>query len=222
MRNLSLQQVMSPPRAVSPAKDEPLEDDEDEWEDASDGEEELEEPAPCQQFPKQQRTPRHKADTVEPHYPQQSPEGSKPLSPFFPLDHQPVSDWGEEMELLSPRSSMGGESPLKPPSVETSPEQKKGPEGLPEAPAESLAEEPTEAPAEGLAEVQRRSEGQGISGAQADPEPADEESRATEVDPHASVAEEPSPGGVEQSQATPSCPAEEEQNQDAAETPSSD
>ncbi|CAF96129.1 unnamed protein product, partial [Tetraodon nigroviridis] len=57
---------------------------------------------------------------------QDSPEGGKPLSPFLPLDsHRPVSDWGEEMEMLSPRSSMGGESPLKPQSVEVSPPQKK-------------------------------------------------------------------------------------------------
>lgn len=36
-----------------------------------------------------------------------------------------MSDWGEEMEMLSPRSSMGGESPLKPSSLESSPNQKK-------------------------------------------------------------------------------------------------
>lgn len=191
-----LKQTMSPPRALSPPKDEPAEDDEDEWEDASDGEEELEEPEPCPQVPKQQRTPRHKAHTLEPLNPQDSPEGAKPLSPFCPLDHKPVSDWGEEMELLSPRSSMGGESPLKPPSTETSPEQKKGLEG----------------PAEG----------QGISGGQSDPDPADEGATTTTMDAQASAAEEPCLGSGEQSQVMPSCPGEEEQNQVAAEKPCSD
>ncbi|XP_054462545.1 coiled-coil domain-containing protein 9 [Anoplopoma fimbria] len=76
--------------------------------------------------PKDQRPPRPKVHIPPPAAVQESPEGGKPLSPFFPLEsHQPVSDWGEEMEMLSPRSSMGGESPLKPPSVESSPPQKK-------------------------------------------------------------------------------------------------
>lgn len=76
--------------------------------------------------PKEQRTPRPKVHIPSPAPVQESPEGGKPLSPFSPLDsHQPVSDWGEEMEMQSPRSSMGGESPLKPPSVEASPSQKK-------------------------------------------------------------------------------------------------
>lgn len=76
--------------------------------------------------PKEQRTPRPKVYIPPPAAVQESPEGGKPLSPFSPLDsHQPVTDWGEEMEMQSPRSSMGGESPLKPPSVEASPPQKK-------------------------------------------------------------------------------------------------
>ncbi len=76
--------------------------------------------------PKEQRTPRPKVHIPPPAAVQESPEGGKPLSPFSPLDsHQPVSDWGEEMELLSPRSSLGGESPLKPPSQEASPPQRK-------------------------------------------------------------------------------------------------
>nr|XP_029135082.1 coiled-coil domain-containing protein 9 [Labrus bergylta] len=76
--------------------------------------------------PKEQRTPRPKIHIPPPSAVQESPEGGKPLSPFLPLDsHQPVSDWGEEMEMLSPRSSMGGESPLKPLSVESTPPQKK-------------------------------------------------------------------------------------------------
>lgn len=76
--------------------------------------------------PKEQRTPRPKVYIPPPAAAQESPEGGKPLSPFSPLDgHQPVSDWGDEMEKYSARSSMGGESPLKPPSAEASPPQKK-------------------------------------------------------------------------------------------------
>uniref|UniRef100_A0A3Q4HKK1 Coiled-coil domain containing 9 n=1 Tax=Neolamprologus brichardi TaxID=32507 RepID=A0A3Q4HKK1_NEOBR len=72
--------------------------------------------------PKDQRTPRPKVHIPPPAAAQESPEGGKPLSPFSPLDgHKPVSDWGEEMELMSPRSSMGGESPPKPSSVDSSP-----------------------------------------------------------------------------------------------------
>ncbi|KAK2846590.1 hypothetical protein Q5P01_009589 [Channa striata] len=75
--------------------------------------------------PKEQRTPRPKVHIPPPASAQESSEGGKPLSPFSPFDgHQPVSDWGEAMEMQSPRSSMGGESPLKPPSIEASPPQK--------------------------------------------------------------------------------------------------
>uniref|UniRef100_A0A8C6LC40 Coiled-coil domain containing 9 n=1 Tax=Nothobranchius furzeri TaxID=105023 RepID=A0A8C6LC40_NOTFU len=104
-------------------------EDDDEWEDASD--EEYEEVVEGRSSG-EQRTPRPKVH-IPPPPPaaalQESSGGAKPPSPFCPLEgHQPVSDWGEEMELLSPRSSMGGESPLKPPSTESSPPQKKDPE----------------------------------------------------------------------------------------------
>ncbi|XP_067363205.1 coiled-coil domain-containing protein 9 isoform X2 [Channa argus] len=75
--------------------------------------------------PKEQRAPRPKVHIPPPASAQDSAERVKPLSPFSPFDgHQPVSDWGEAMEMQSPRSSMGGESPLKPPSIEASPPQK--------------------------------------------------------------------------------------------------
>lgn len=83
-------------------------------------------PASSNPSPKEQRTPRPKVHI--PSSPQESlptPEGTKPLSPFTPLEgHQPVSDWGEEMEMLSPKSSLG-ESPLRPSSNESSPAQNK-------------------------------------------------------------------------------------------------
>ncbi|KAL4647422.1 coiled-coil domain-containing protein 9 isoform X2 [Arapaima gigas] len=108
-------------------------DDDDEWVDASDGEEEVveeEEPnlekeaekqagdqektkqqAASPVSPKEQRSPRPK---VQMPVQQDSPESNKPLSPFSPMEgYQPVTDWGEEMEMQSPRSSLG-ESPLKP------------------------------------------------------------------------------------------------------------
>ncbi|XP_068601933.1 coiled-coil domain-containing protein 9 [Brachionichthys hirsutus] len=92
--------------------------------------------------PKDQRTPRPKVHIPSPASLQESQEGAKPLSPFSPPDgHQPVSDWGEEMEMLSPRCSMGGESPMKPPSAEASPPQK-----------EDQEQENTESPASVLNE----------------------------------------------------------------------
>ncbi|XP_056139536.1 coiled-coil domain-containing protein 9 isoform X2 [Lampris incognitus] len=154
------------PKALLPQKvqqkNEGREEDEDEWEDASDGDDvdsdgEVEEgsdgpeeehnsvvdekkdpekskpaspaspaaprvPAtssPSAGSPKERRTPRPKVHIPSPTAAQESPERAKPLSPFSLLDgHQPVSDWGEEMEMLSPRSSMGGESPQKPSSTE--------------------------------------------------------------------------------------------------------
>ncbi|XP_016084775.1 coiled-coil domain-containing protein 9-like isoform X2 [Sinocyclocheilus grahami] len=124
------------------------EEDDEEWEDASDGEEEdVEEdekavheedskdakptektptsPAPSTPSPNEQRTPRPKVHIPSPQETLSTPEEPKPLSPFSPLDgHQPVSDWGEEMEMLSPKSSLG-ESPLRPSSTESSPAQPK-------------------------------------------------------------------------------------------------
>ncbi|XP_064830607.1 coiled-coil domain-containing protein 9-like isoform X2 [Oncorhynchus masou masou] len=80
---------------------------------------------PSAASPKEQRTPRPKVYIPSQQEAQDSPAGPKPLSPFSPLDgHQPVTDWGEEMEMQSPRSSMG-ENHLKPPSTEGSPAQVK-------------------------------------------------------------------------------------------------
>uniref|UniRef100_A0A8C7JDH8 Coiled-coil domain containing 9 n=1 Tax=Oncorhynchus kisutch TaxID=8019 RepID=A0A8C7JDH8_ONCKI len=80
---------------------------------------------PSATSPKDKRTPRPKVYIPSPQEAQNSPDGLKPLSPFSPLDgHQPVRDWGEEMEMQSPRSSMG-ESPPKPPSTDEGPAQVK-------------------------------------------------------------------------------------------------
>ncbi|XP_033848493.3 coiled-coil domain-containing protein 9-like isoform X2 [Acipenser ruthenus] len=62
---------------------------------------------PKLQLPPKQTTPES---------PSQSPKPCKPLSPFsLAEDYCPVTDWGEEMELQSPRSSLG-ESPLGQPT----------------------------------------------------------------------------------------------------------
>ncbi|XP_038817363.1 coiled-coil domain-containing protein 9-like [Salvelinus namaycush] len=80
---------------------------------------------PSATSPKEKRTPRPKVYIPSPQEAQNSPDGLKPLSPFSLLDgHQPVRDWGEEMEMQSPRSSMG-ESPPKPPSTDEGPAQVK-------------------------------------------------------------------------------------------------
>lgn len=102
--------------------------------------------------PKEQRTPRPKVHIPSPAAAVQEPaEGAKPLSPFDPLEgHQPVSDWGEEMEMVSPRCSLGNESPLKPLSAESSPPKKnEEEEGLQVAsePPEPQRAEPTGTPA---------------------------------------------------------------------------
>ncbi|XP_077422549.1 coiled-coil domain-containing protein 9 isoform X2 [Vanacampus margaritifer] len=140
-----------PTQKVEQAEDE--EQDDDQWEDTSEGEEEVSDedekkdagkeeadkdhgspasPSPrsppvSAESPQEQRTPRPKVHIPSPQATSQNPpEVGKPISPFQLLEgHQPVSDWGEEMEMLSPRSSMGAESPLKPPSTESSPPQKK-------------------------------------------------------------------------------------------------
>ncbi|KAJ7995212.1 hypothetical protein DPEC_G00242200 [Dallia pectoralis] len=73
--------------------------------------------------PKEKRKLRPKINITSAQETRGSSECTKPLSPFSLLDgHQPVTDWGEEMEMQSPRSSIG-ESPLKPPGTEGSPAQ---------------------------------------------------------------------------------------------------
>ncbi|XP_057685039.1 coiled-coil domain-containing protein 9-like [Corythoichthys intestinalis] len=137
--------IPEPEQKVEEMEDEDqVEDDEqddDQWEDASEGEEEVsdeeckkddgkeevgEDGSPAES-PLEKRTPRPRVHIPSPQPASQNPlEAGKPVSPFqLPDGHQPVSDWGEEMEMLSPRSSMGGESPLKSQSSESSPPQKK-------------------------------------------------------------------------------------------------
>ncbi|XP_037676105.1 coiled-coil domain-containing protein 9 isoform X2 [Choloepus didactylus] len=144
-----------PPAAPAPAhrppEDEGEEDDgeedegeedegDEEWEDMSDDEEdemeeeeegdEEEEPAKDQQPPEADPTrkpPSEQASGV-PSRPEEPQAPALPSSPFSPPGgHQPVSDWGEEMELNSPRTahpagvlSPGGDQ-LAPASLESGP-----------------------------------------------------------------------------------------------------
>ncbi|XP_030600358.1 coiled-coil domain-containing protein 9 isoform X3 [Archocentrus centrarchus] len=151
--------------------------------------------------PKEQRTPRPKVHIPAPAAAQESPEGGKPLSPFSPLDgHQPVSDWGEEMEMLSPRSSMGGESPLKPSSVDSSPPQKKEEEEQEEAMKSQAAgsNEPAEPQTEEHAEKVESQETQVIA------------SEPTPTDSPAAVPSDPAPCEVKMEQDTPPAQSQED------------
>ncbi|XP_008424875.1 coiled-coil domain-containing protein 9 isoform X1 [Poecilia reticulata] len=209
-------------------------DDDDEWEDASEEEEAgdksdsekkdkskaVSPPSAKQRLqektagsPKEQRAPRPKVHIPPPAAAaaaQESSEGGKPLSPFFSLDgHHPVSDWGEEMEMQSPRSSMGAESPLKPSSTESSPPQRKEsqdggagePGGAPAdepAPAADTQENVTESEPEQTAS-EPPSEG-------SDPAPP---SAAPEVDEVAvTTNQNPLPAPSEEGQSDPPRPAE--------------
>ncbi|KAM4642235.1 coiled-coil domain-containing protein 9 isoform 2-T2 [Discoglossus pictus] len=112
---------------------EDIEDEEEEWEDASDDEEEMvgsstedhniaeaehpiTSPVTPQPPSKEQRPPRQ-TETPKLTMPPQTPdsgeksEESNPTTPFSPDGYHPVSDWGEEMEMLSPRASSNEDSP---------------------------------------------------------------------------------------------------------------
>ncbi|XP_066437232.1 coiled-coil domain-containing protein 9 isoform X2 [Eleutherodactylus coqui] len=62
---------------------------------------------------------------------------SKPTSPFSPEGHCPVTDWGEEMELLSPRGSSSEDSPPQAGSTRGSSEDAKSPNFSPSGSAQN-------------------------------------------------------------------------------------
>ncbi|XP_058385679.1 coiled-coil domain-containing protein 9 [Diceros bicornis minor] len=121
---------MQPPETPAPAhrppEDEGEEDEgedegeDEEWEDVSDDEEEIEEEEeadeqePARDHQPQEAEPTRSATSeqanTEPSIPEEPlplpPAPATPSSPFSPPGgHQPVSDWGEEMELNSPRTA---------------------------------------------------------------------------------------------------------------------
>ncbi|XP_053577800.1 coiled-coil domain-containing protein 9 isoform X2 [Bombina bombina] len=75
------------------------------------------------QSSRKEQKPLQNAETPKPTTPPSntgSPEDSKvesfPTTPFSPDGYQPVSDWGEEMDLLSPRESSSEDSPPQVPN----------------------------------------------------------------------------------------------------------
>ncbi|KAM6987416.1 coiled-coil domain-containing protein 9, partial [Tautogolabrus adspersus] len=161
--------------------------------------------------PKEQRTPRPKIHIPSPSAVQESPEGGKPLSPFLPLEsHQPVSDWGEEMEMLSPRSSMGGESPLKPLSVESTPPQKKDQEEEEESQA-ACSNEPAEPQREKDTAVDV------ISPSEAQQTVIVSEPESVPADSSAALPSDPAPSEVSEAAVMMDAPAA--QSQDKPDTP---
>ncbi|XP_039217980.1 coiled-coil domain-containing protein 9 isoform X3 [Crotalus tigris] len=124
--------LQTEPQITAATEDE----EEDEWEDVSEEEEEeeeeeeaeanssqdssLEEDGPhpsCSPLP--QRQPRQQP-TVWSASPEEAAamEGA-PLTPLEPAEgYEPVSDWGEEMEMCSPRASHSSQSPLAAPREE--------------------------------------------------------------------------------------------------------
>nr|XP_025972206.1 coiled-coil domain-containing protein 9 [Dromaius novaehollandiae] len=144
------------------------EEDEDQWEDVSEEEEDSpgssgEDEAPPSASPKAQRPPKAGQAVaprlrMPPVVPGPGEGASKSLSPFSPVEgHQPVSDWGEEMDLASPRSSLG-DSPSPGPSAP--PAQLRGASGETAAPSSvELAEAPrgVQNPAELLQQEEARS-----------------------------------------------------------------
>ncbi|XP_036158822.1 coiled-coil domain-containing protein 9 isoform X8 [Myotis myotis] len=101
------------------------EGEDEEWEDVSEGEEEIEEEEeaddeeeeeeeeePAQDPQPQESEPTGSAGSEQANKEPASPEEPRPQSPATPSSpfsppggHQPVSDWGEEMELNSPRTA---------------------------------------------------------------------------------------------------------------------
>ncbi|KAM3911288.1 coiled-coil domain-containing protein 9 isoform 2-T2 [Leptodactylus fuscus] len=92
--------------------------EEEEEEDSLEAEEDPPQASTPPVTPKEQRLPKH-VETPKLTIP--SPDvtsddrviESKPTSPFSPDGHCPVTDWGEEMELLSPPGSSNEDSPLQ-------------------------------------------------------------------------------------------------------------
>ncbi|XP_075771245.1 coiled-coil domain-containing protein 9 isoform X2 [Pelodiscus sinensis] len=125
-------QAEEPGPQLPPESQLPPDEDEDQWEDVSEeeeadgqlsssGEEEEEEEeaaAPPMESPKAPRGPKAgRGAAPKLAMPPPGPPGSqgKPLSPFSPAEgYRPVSDWGEEMELNSPRGSAGDSPPQAP------------------------------------------------------------------------------------------------------------
>ncbi|XP_058051152.1 coiled-coil domain-containing protein 9 isoform X1 [Ahaetulla prasina] len=101
-------------------------EEEDEWEDVSEEEEEEEAEAnSSQDSSSEEDGPRPSCSPLPPRKPRQQPTlrsaslreaatmERTPMTPLGPAEgYEPVSDWGEEMEMCSPRASHSSQSPL--------------------------------------------------------------------------------------------------------------
>ncbi|XP_071981010.1 coiled-coil domain-containing protein 9 isoform X3 [Engystomops pustulosus] len=111
-------------------------EEEEEEEDSLEAEEEpREESSQASSPPKDQRPPKQ-VETPKLTIPPPSVNSdekvveSKPTSPFSPEGHRPVTDWGEEMELLSPPGSSNEDSPPQVPGVRDYKEEAKSQENF--------------------------------------------------------------------------------------------
>ncbi|KAM8790542.1 coiled-coil domain-containing protein 9 isoform 2-T4 [Rhynchonycteris naso] len=140
------------------------EGDDEEWEDVSEDEEEIEEEEEADQEEEEEEEPGQEHEPTDPNRVPSSEQANKepsrpeealplpqapatPSSPFLPPGgHQPVSDWGEEMELNSPRTAhpadvlSPGDRPASLASLESGPSlpgtqetEEEGSEAAPEA-----------------------------------------------------------------------------------------
>ncbi|KAM4696439.1 coiled-coil domain-containing protein 9 [Rhinophrynus dorsalis] len=149
-----------------------VEDDDDEWEECSEeecsdyseaedepGEESLDAAsATCQPTAKEQRLP-HQSETpklsVDP--PAETPEAEKtadtnPTSPFSPKSSRITSDWGEEMELVSPFGSTGDSPPQASNTREFIPDVRGSPTD-PESAGTGTLQKPMEGQVQNVSEV---------------------------------------------------------------------
>lgn len=111
---------------LPPEPQQPPDEDEDQWEDVSEedddeghlsslGEEEEVPPVGAPKAPRAPKVGRGPAPKLDMPPPGAHGGQGKALSPFSPAEgYQPVSDWGEEMELNSPRGSVGDSTPQGP------------------------------------------------------------------------------------------------------------
>ncbi|XP_063793707.1 coiled-coil domain-containing protein 9 isoform X3 [Pseudophryne corroboree] len=210
------------------------EDDEGEWTDASGAEDDSSEVD--EDLPNKELTKASLATLHEERLPQQvealklaipSPNASsdegvvqtKPTSPFSPEGHRPVTDWGEEMEMLSPPGSSNEDSPpqainMRVFSVDTRSQENYSPSGSSQNPTLDPVQDLTpNMEAESLQSTQTKTDqthkSAEVESVDAPPHPVggDQESGANKAE---SVSEEPVGEMISPvSEETPQAPAEE-------------
>ncbi|EMP28249.1 Coiled-coil domain-containing protein 9 [Chelonia mydas] len=147
---------------LPPEPQQPPDEDEDQWEDVSEedddeghlsssGEEEEVPPVGAPKAPRAPKVGRGPAPKLDMPPPGAHGGQGKALSPFSPAEGpQPVSDWGEEMELNSPRGSVRDSTPQGPGPAPQA--QGAGPPGETAGAAETLSQLEPE-PALGVVQI---------------------------------------------------------------------